>query len=182
MWRNSDLTFGTMSKTFHWLLFFLIVGMLIYGFCLGDVPKPYAGFSYNLHKLIGLGILLLMILRLLWKLTSLAPSLPMGTPSWQIFLDRVVQWLLYICIIAMPLSGWIGSAAMGRSPHLGSFVFNLPIASPNKPLADTAFELHENLAWIIITLIIVHTLAAFYHFFIKKDNVLQRMLPARRRK
>ena len=174
--RNTSTTYGAVSKFFHWLIFLLVLAMLIFGYFLDDVPKEYKAVAYNLHKLTGLTILLLMLLRLMWALTNSKPLLPAETSCWQRGAERIVHGLLYAALIGMPLAGWIGAVAGEKPPHLGDFQFNLPIA-PSKALKNTAFDIHGYLAITIIVLVSVHALAALYHHFIKKDNILKRMLP-----
>lgn len=176
MWKNTDIAYGSVSKTLHWLIFFLILFMLIYGYFLDTIPKDYQGIAYNIHKLTGVTILLLVVIRLIWKFVNVSPPLPADTPSWQVGIDHLVQWLLYISIIAMPVAGWVGSSSAGKPPHIGDLTLSLPIAQ-NKALISTAFTIHNTLAIVIIALVIIHILAALYHFFIKKDRVFQRMLP-----
>jgi len=145
---------------------------------MGDVAdKPLRSQLVNIHKLIGLVILVLMLLRLIWAVNNIKPSLPAGTPTWQRWSERWMHFLLYAALIVMPVSGWVGSVAGGKSPHLGSINFSLPLAH-SKSLSDFAFDdIHIPLAVIIIILVSIHALAAFYHHFVKKDDVLRRMLP-----
>lgn len=172
---NTTSTYGSVSKFFHWLIFVLLTAMLIFGYLLDEIPEDYQAMAYNVHKLTGLTILLLMVLRAIWVISNPKPAIPAGTPGWQRFAEITVRVLLYISIIAMPLVGWIGSCAAGRAPHIGDFQFNLPIAE-NKPLVQTMFELHGTFAIMIIVLASIHILAALYHYFIERDEILQRML------
>jgi cytochrome b561 len=172
--KNTSSTYGVISKTLHWLIALLVVAMLIFGYFLGDVPKAYQPIAYNTHKLVGLTILSLMILRLIWALVNAKPTLP-GTKRWERVTEHVVHWSLYLFVICMPISGWIGSVAAGYAPHLGGVVFGLPIEK-NKTLESASFDLHDSFAIIIIVLVSLHFLAAMFHHFVKKDNVLRRML------
>ncbi len=174
MIKNTISSYGAVSKFLHWLIAILIICMLVFGYFLGDVPKSYQGLAYDTHKLIGLTILSLMLLRLLWALTNTKPTVP-GARAWERFSERGVHFLLYLTIICMPIAGWIGSVAAGYPPHAGSVNFNLPIEK-SKPLSDAAFDMHGTLALIIIGLLSIHVLAALYHHFVKKDNVLRRMV------
>lgn len=176
MLTNTYISYGSISKTLHWLIFLLVLGMLIFGFCLGYVPDAYQGMAYNIHKLTGLTILGLVVIRLLWKFCNTTPLLPADTPRWQRTTDHAVQWLLYISLLCMPIAGWVGSVAMNKPPHLGEIPLRLPIEQ-NKMLAEQSFNIHNITAIVIIVLVSIHILAALYHYFIKKDNVLQRMLP-----
>jgi len=173
--RNTVFAYGAVSKFFHWLIFFLVLFMLVFGFLLDDIPKDYQGAAYNLHKLIGLSILLLMVMRLIWTLINPKPELSDVKP-WERFVERLVHQLLYLAIIVMPLAGWIGASSSGRGPHLGSLYLGLPIPK-DKALITTCFQLHGIFAFVIIGLVTLHVLAALYHHFIRKDDVLLRMMP-----
>lgn len=173
--RNTSDSYGSIAKFFHWLIFLLLLTNITFGFFLEDVPKDYQPITYNIHKLIGLSILTLLVLRFIWALMNPKPYIPNAKP-WERAAERVVHGLLYLVVAAMPLTGWVGSVAAGRAPHIGDFRFDLPIQE-NKALVDTCFELHEFLAFALITLFCIHVGAALYHHYIKKDNVLRRMLP-----
>lgn len=176
MWRNTSQGYGAISKLFHWVIFVLLFCMIVFGYFLEDVPEDYQGLAYNVHKLTGLTILVLMILRLFWTITNPKPELPVATTLWQRVAERLVHWSLYVAVIGMPLAGWIGSVAAEHPPHLGSWIIGLPIA-PSKSLADNAFDVHGYLAIAIIVLVGIHVAAALYHHFVRKDDVLRRMLP-----
>lgn len=179
-YRNTLSSYGSVAKTFHWLISVLVICMLIFGYFLGDFPKDVQPLTYNLHKMTGITILFLMTLRLLWALVNPKPELPIGTLSWQRTAERIGHFTLYLFVILMPLSGWIGSVASGRPPHLGNVNFELPVPK-DKALAGAAFDMHGTAAIILIVLLIGHVLAALYHHYIKKDNILIRMLPNGRR-
>lgn len=175
--NNTHNSYGSVTKILHWLIFVLIVCMLLVGFFMDDIgDKSLRKEVINIHKLTGLTILVIMLFRVCWSLVNPKPDLPQGTPLWQIFAERVVHRLFYILLILIPISGWVMSVAGGHPPVLGPLTFYLPI-STSKPLSNTAFDLHSWLAIAIIVLISVHVLAALYHYVVKKDDVLQRMLP-----
>jgi cytochrome b561 len=174
MIKNTISSYGVVSRFFHWLIAILVICMLIFGFFLDDIPKAYQGIAYNTHKLTGLTILSLMLLRLFWMLTNVKPALPAGTKPWERIAEHVVHWSLYLTIICMPIAGWIGSVAAGHPPRLGETQLALPI-DKNEALENTAFDVHNTLAFIIIALVTIHVLAALFHHFIKRDNVLRRM-------
>ncbi|OGT44052.1 MAG: hypothetical protein A3F42_08730 [Gammaproteobacteria bacterium RIFCSPHIGHO2_12_FULL_37_34] len=174
--KNTATTYGSVAKFFHWLIFVLLLCMLVFGYFLDDIPKAYKGVAYNIHKLTGLTIFVLMILRAFWAWINPKPKLPATDPSWQRLGARIVHLLLYVVVIAMPLAGWIGSSAAGKPPRMGDVQLQLPITQ-SKALTEVAFDMHYMLAITIIVLVSLHALAAFYHYFIEKDNILQRMLP-----
>lgn len=174
--KNTATSYGSIAKFFHWTIFILLFFMIIYGYFLDSFPKDYKKMASNIHKLIGLVILLLMILRAGWALMNTKPQLDMRI--WEHYAERTLHLLLYVVIILMPIAGWIGASAANKPPHIGDYAFRLPIEE-NKPLVKIAFNIHGWLAIIIITFVSLHILAALYHHFIRKDGVLRRMMPNR---
>lgn len=175
--RNSTSTYGGVTKLLHWLVFILVVVLLIVGFTVEDIgDKAIRSNILNVHKLTGLTVLFLMLLRALWALTNPKPALPSDTPHWQRIAERIVHVSLYLALIAMPVSGWVMTSAAGKPPHFFNWILALPVPQ-NKPLSDYAWLTHEVLSLVIIILVSIHVAAALYHFFIKKDNIMQRMLP-----
>ena len=177
--RNTIASYGSVAKFFHWTIAVLLLCMIVFGFFLESIPKDYQPIAYNSHKLTGLTIFVLMILRGLWALINPKPILPYNTQLWERIAERSVHYLLYAVVLTMPLVGLIGSVAAGRPPHIGSFVITLPIAE-DKAFAENAFTLHGILAFTLIALITIHVCAALFHHFIRKDDILRRMLPYRR--
>ncbi|MEO8964208.1 MAG: cytochrome b [Gammaproteobacteria bacterium] len=178
MLKNSQTTYGSVAKFFHWLIFLLVLVMIFVGYFMDDVANEATREDVvNIHKVTGITILCLMALRLLWMLINPKPSLP-GTAVWERIAERTVHWLLYAVLIAMPICGWVGSVAAGYIPHFFSFKFALPIPK-SKAIDDLAFSIHNTLAIVIITVVSIHILAALYHHVIKKDNVLLRMMPTK---
>ena len=176
--KNTMTSYGSVTKFFHWLIFLLLFFMIIYGFFLDDFPKSYQPLTYNIHKLIGLLILVLMIMRGTWALFNVKPPLPFNISTWQRWAERSVHLALYFFVFAMPLAGWIGSSAAGRLPHLGPYALALKVPQ-NKSLVETSFYLHNKIAFVLIALFCIHAGAALYHQFVRKDDILKRMLPTR---
>jgi len=178
MLKNTQTTYGSVTKFFHWLVFFLVVCIIPVGYLMGDIKEEAVRNTViNYHKITGLCILLLMLLRVTWTSVNPKPALP-NTPPWQRVLERIVHFSLYAALIVMPLAGWVGSVAAGHVPHLFSSSFVLPIA-PDKALDDICFKIHNAVAIIIITLVSLHIVAALYHYFVKKDDVLLRIMPGK---
>lgn len=176
--RNTYQSYGSISKFFHWTIALLIIGMIIYGYSLSFLPESWAPTAYNIHKLFGLLILTLMLLRLIWALMNPKPKLPSKTPLWEIALERLMHFSLYLVLLAMPISGWLLASAAGKPPRLFGLSLGLPIAK-NDWLRDNADTVHITLAIVIIVMVTLHVLAALKHHFIDKDNVLKRMMPGK---
>jgi cytochrome b561 len=173
--KNTFSTYGSVSKFLHWLIFLLLIFMFTLGFCFPLISKANQPLAFNVHKLTGLTILVLMVIRALWALMNVKPLLTTIHPALRIA-AHTVHRLLYLLVIVMPIMGWIGAVAGGRPPHIGSWQINLPIEQ-SKTLSDAAFNVHNTLAFVILAFVAIHVGAACYHYFIKKDDILQRMLP-----
>jgi cytochrome b561 len=178
MLKNTEETYGSVSKIFHWGIFILVALMLIVGFFMEDFPESIQGSTYMLHKSTGLLILGLMVLRLIWHWVNKVPVLPSSMSTAQRFVARFVHWLFYIILLAMPLNGWIMSTAGGRIPTFyGLFSLPFPGIEASEALANQLANLHEIFAYVLLFLILGHTIAALVHHYIYKDNILSRMMP-----
>lgn len=134
-------------------------------------------FIYGIHKSLGITILGLVILRVLWKQINITPNLPVDSASWEIKGARLTHFALYVLMFGMPISGWIMSSAGGHAISYFGLVEIPEIVDKNKELGKLAWNAHGYLGYAAIAVISLHTLAAIYHHFIRKDNILTRMLP-----
>lgn len=174
--RNTRYEYGSITKLLHWLIAFLVLFMLCLGFLMGYINnKAVFAKVINIHKLTGLAILILMIIRAIWTSINPKPELPVDMPFWQKYAACSLHFSFYIVLIIMPITGWIMSVASGYNPKLLSWEITLPIAQ-SKSIATLFENIHSTLAIIIILMISMHVLAALYHLLYKKDNILQRML------
>lgn len=117
-----------------------------------------------------------MIIRVIWRLTHPAPPYTQRITNVEKRLSHLVHGLLYICIFAIILVGWSMSALGGHHTLFwGSFDVTLPL--PIRPVLESiGSTIHLSLAWIIVSLLILHIGAVIWHQMIKKDNLLRRML------
>lgn len=176
--RNTPDRFGFLARFFHWLIFLLLIGSFTLAWSMQDMPLGLLKLQmYSWHKWVGTTVFFVVILRLGWRLINPVPETPAGTPGWQRFAAGLSHFLLYAILIVMPLTGWIMSS-MKNLPLV--YLGVIPIPSPfgkNEKWAETLEEVHETLALILLILIGIHVLAALYHHFLLRDNVLRRMLP-----
>ena len=177
MLKNTKNSFGSVSKWLHWMILLLLTFMILSGYFADELSSSLIAPLFNLHKLIGLLILSLMLLRLIWWVFNPVPTLPKHVTRFERALAHTVQSLLYVTVLAMPLSGWIMVTAKNHSPHLGSWIINLPGIPLEHALGELAENIHGTLAVIILVLVGLHTLGALKHYFIDHDGILQRMLP-----
>jgi cytochrome b561/polyisoprenoid-binding protein YceI len=144
------------------------------------MPDDERGFElFQLHKSVGVTILLLTLLRLGWRLTHRPPPAVEG--GFQGFLAKAVHTLLYTFMIAAPLTGWIVvSTSRIQVPTLLFGVVPWPHLPVSRALHDIAEEGHELLAWIGIALVLLHVAGALRHQWLLKDGLLRRMAPGGR--
>lgn len=163
-WRNSLTTYGTISKTLHWLIAFFVIVMVIGGFFMNDIPNENIKHTIvNLHRLLGIAILLLMLARLVWRLSQPRPDIFPAIPTWQKAAALTMHSVLYTLILLMPLTGWIMSTAAGHFPHIGALTLPLPFIIKSKAISSLFFSYHQITAWVIIALISLHALGAISH-------------------
>lgn len=165
----------------HWLVALLLLGQFAFGLTLEDIARgtPARGYYVNLHKSIGVLIGLLILLRLGWRLTHSAPPLPDSTPNWQRRAARFSHFALYLCMLALPLSGYLAS---NFSKH-GIKFFNLARWAPWGPDDKAVYalfnQIHHLAAALLALLVAVHVLAVAKHMLIERDGLLLRMWPRR---
>jgi cytochrome b561 len=179
------MTYGTRtdhypatSKVLHWLVAVCVLTTAPVAITMTRIGKgPTQDLLYNFHKSLGVLILMLMTLRLINRLVVGAPIADPGIEPWQKTVSSVVHTSLYVLLFAMPVVGYIANSAYGAAtPFFG--LFNLPmIVEKNEALATQLFTLHRWVGWLVIIIVLVHVSAALYHYFIRRDEVLKRMLP-----
>jgi cytochrome b561 len=178
MLRNSATTWGTLSRALHWVLGIAIIGMLAYGWWMNHmVPKPDRLFHRSIHADIGYVVLLLMVVRLIWRGVNPVPALPDGTRAWERALARINLWALYLTTIVVALLGWAHSGA--HKPDYADWfgLFRVPqFTSENRDNAHFFEDWHIWIAYVLIGLVVLHLLAALYHRVIKRDRVVARMV------
>jgi cytochrome b561 len=165
------------ARTLHWLMALLILLQAIGGWVVEEMDSsPLKVDAMTAHKSLGITLLLLLVIRLLWRLTHAAPPPPQGSKWWEILAARLSHTALYLLMIAVPLSGWL-SASTSIIPWKLWWLMPWPrIASPSEDLHEIAEAVHEGLIWALAAVLAVHVSAALYHHFVKRDAVLRRML------
>ena len=173
-----DVAYTRTAIALHWLT----VALIATGFTLGkwmvDLPiAPQTLRVYAYHKWIGITVFILTAARLVWRLKHPMP-LPAELPAWQRRAAVASHVSLYVLMLAAPVSGWLFSSASGvQVIYLG--VIALPnLVAKDAALAATLKTVHFALNFTLLALVLVHAGAALRHYFVERDRVLQRMLPA----
>jgi len=174
--HNTADKFGIVSKTLHWIVAILIIAAWIVGNYAVDLPdKDPAKFKlFDLHKSVGMAVLMLVIIRLSWRLYDGVPKF-LGKSRLLEVAANTVHYLLYAFMFIQPLSGWAMSSAAGYNPtFFGLFTFPSLVAK-NPGMVETYVVIHNTSANILLLLFVMHISGALVHHFIFKDNTLKRM-------
>lgn len=176
--KDSNNRYGKLTIVLHWLMAALIAAAYAFIelrelFPKGSEPRDA---MKALHFMFGLSVLLLVLPRLVARLSSPKPLITPEPPAWQQTAARLAHVGLYILMLAMPLAGWLLLSAAGKP--IPFFGLHLPaLIEPNKDLAEFIKELHETGGEIGYFLIAIHALAALYHHYVQHDDTLRRMIP-----
>jgi cytochrome b561 len=188
-WRNSSARFGTLAKFFHWTsaAAFIAAYIVVYGVIwFMDDTSPDALPVLNIHWVLGLLVGFLVVPRLLWRLLDVQPDDPPGSPL-EHRIARFAHGVLYGLLILMPLTGYLGT---GAATDFGLFT----VTGFNETwlfqwLSQTfgwhwdAFEapidaVHHFMGkWVAWGVVAAHVAAACIHHWVRRDDVLTRMLP-----
>lgn len=174
--KNTPEQFGLMARGLHWIIALLILGLLIVGYYMGTMGfGPDKIQVYGLHKAIGITVLGFGIIRIIWRIISAPPAALATHERWERILAKTMHAVLYICMIGMPLSGWVMSSA-GNHPISFFGLFQLPdIVGEDKDLKEVAEEVHEIMATGLIGVILLHVAGAVKHQIVDKDSTMRRM-------
>jgi cytochrome b561 len=161
----------------HWLVAAIILLQFPLGWWMQEIPKQPPGprvTAFNLHKSIGLLILALMLVRMAWRLGHAPPPLP-AMPPWQRRVARANHWLLYAVLVALPLTGYLGSAFSGYPVRF--FGMTLPAwASKDAELKDWMSGAHLVLVWTLTLAFAAHMAGVAQHLLVNRDGLLRRMV------
>jgi len=178
MVERKGASYTGVAKALHWLILALLIAQFIFAWTMPHIGRNTPVTTLiSLHFTFGIVILAIAIFRLVWRFTHAEPPPEDGIPPWQTASARIVHWLLYLLLFLVPILGWIN--ASWRGMPIVIFGAQLPqlVATRSSGWGWTG-DIHALLAnYAMLGLIGVHVLAALYHYFIRRDRVLQRMLP-----
>lgn len=176
MLRNTENSYGLVSRLIHRLMAAIVLIMLAVGFTMVNLePSDQKWQIYNVHKATGLIVLALIVVRVVWILLNTTVQVPFDLPQWQRFAARWNHNFLYILLFVMPASGALMSLTGGNDIHFFG-AFTIKAIAHNKEYYKLFWNTHVISAFLLVAAITVHILAALYHHFIRKDNVLMRMI------
>jgi len=167
--------YDRLAILFHWvmaaLLFYAAASILI----ADDLPRgAFRDLIKTSHNSVGAVVVVLLALRILWRMVSTAPPMPDGMSPRQQRLARLAHFGLYGLMAAVPLLGMAAHFLRGRGLEFGFFSIASPLAA-NRALSRSIKEVHELAAYALLGLVAFHIAAALWHQFIKRDGLMGRM-------
>jgi cytochrome b561/polyisoprenoid-binding protein YceI len=173
---SGQLRYSTGAVLLHWLLALAMAFQVALGFAMPN-RGPHSFVPMQLHKSVGITILLLTLVRLAWRLVHRPPApLERGLAG---TLAKIVHWAFYTVLLVGPITGWIiVSTARLKVPTLLFGVMPWPHLPLPTSLGEPMEAIHEALAWIAVTLFVLHVAGALRHQFMLGDRVIGRMAPA----
>ena len=171
--------YPVLMRIIHWLMAIGMIGLIASGWYMAGLDKSVS-YKYDIyfwHKSFGTLALFAIVLRVLVRLASVIPSLPDTMSGHEKKLAHLAHFLLYIMMIAVPLSGFLMSDYGGHPIPLFNW-HTFELLEDNKELAGTLWEIHTTIPYIFLGIIVIHILGTLKHrFFDKPENdVLKRML------
>jgi cytochrome b561 len=177
--------YNSVAIALHWLVAIAIIGLLAVGKWMTSLPEadPLRFTATQWHKSFGILVLVLSVVRLIWKFAHRSPPLPDSMKAWEKFAAGSMHLLLYLLMFLLPITGWYMVSA---SPlNLSTLLFgvvplpHLPIdwfAMDKEQLTTLFLDAHHLLSSVLLAMVIFHVLAALRHQFMLRDNVISRML------
>ncbi|SEB16347.1 cytochrome b [Variovorax sp. YR216] len=169
---------SAVARFLHWAIAVLILAQFVVGWmAVAWRLSPTKLDLFVWHKSTGMLVLALVVVRLAWRATHHPPPWPSNMPHWERIAAGLTHGLLYAAMIAIPLTGWVVSSAAGV-PFSIYWRIPLPsIAPTDRHLAEVVADVHGALGIALIVLLVIHVAAALRHHYVKRDDVLVRMLP-----
>jgi cytochrome b561 len=168
--------YTTIARLLHWIIALLVISQFVLGWWMQSIPKLPAGpraEAFNLHKSMGLVILALMAIRILWRSWVPPPPWP-PAPHWQRILAKGNHAVLYVLLVALPVSGYLGSVFSGYPVRF--FGATLPAwGTPLPAMKDAMGMVHLVATWALAAAVALHLAGALHHAMTTGENVLGRM-------
>ena len=176
---NEKIGYTPVAKLLHWL----VVALLLCQYALAWT-MPHIGRNTKPDRLIDLhfsfGVLILVVLaiRLIWRWTQREPTPLAGLPPWIVRSSRTIHLSLYLLLVLLPLLGWVNASFRGFDVILFGLVRLPPLIATRASGFAWTGDVHAYVSnYLLLPLVGLHVAAALYHRFVRKDRVLDRMLP-----
>lgn len=176
MLTNTAKSYGFIAKLFHWVTAVLVISLLVVGFVMTEMENSPQKFEiYGMHKATGVIVLIIGLSRLLWKILNNPVLAAPGLPAIFSLLAKLTHFALYFFLILMPFSGLMMSLYAGYDVNVYN-LFTISSFDKSPQISHLFHTIHIISAWILASLVFLHIGAGLFHFFVRRDQVLQRML------
>lgn len=177
-WRNTASSYGALAKFLHWTIVVLIITQFFIAEAADELPDGIEKLRVlSWHKSFGMLVLLLALVRIGWKLANRGAPAQVPMPRPQQVAARAGHGLLYLLVLAQPLTGWAMSSAANYPVTLFGWIQFPALVGANHALHETLQDVHEGTFVVLATVALLHAAAAIYHHVWMKDDSLRRMLP-----
>jgi cytochrome b561 len=175
-------SYDGIAQALHWLVAALAVGVVLLGWTIEGTPRntPQRDLLMMVHSSVGLSILRAMVFRAGWRWRHPPPPLPASLGRLEAALARCTHLVLYLIFILMPLAGYLNAAAAGHTVNFFGIVSILPLLPENGRLSQVAIATHLVGQYPLYLFVGLHIAGALLHSAIRRDRVVERMLPFRR--
>lgn len=181
---NTTSSYGSVTKTLHWLTVGLILTLIPLGIIANDLPFATSdelarkALLFSIHKTLGVAAFFVALIRVIWMLSQPKPAPLHPERRLETFAAETVHWTLYGTLLLVPISGWIHHAATtGFAPIWWPFGQSLPFVPKSENLAHSFASLHILFERLLVISLVLHVAGALKHRIIDRDETLQRMLP-----
>src|SRR5258706_5158634 len=170
--------YAPILQALHWATAILVLSQYAFILCVSHLLSfEFANILLACHRNAGLLILLLVPTRIVVGFWVQPPSPPAGLKPWQIWSARIVHWTLPALLMAQSATGIAMSGARGDTIV---FLGLLPLpefVAYDPELSDRLLVAHAVIATLVFGLIALHVGAVAFHAFVRKRNIMPRMLP-----
>ena len=176
---NTHSSYGLVMKLFHWFSVPIVVGMFALGLWMHDLDydHPWYITAPNVHRSVGVLFVSFTLLRFFWRFKGSPPKSISTHKSWEKILAKIAQYLMYGILFLMLPTGYLITTAKGQGLDVFNWISIPSLLNNIENLENIAGDMHEILAFTLISIAGVHASAALKHHFIDKDSTLKRMLP-----
>jgi cytochrome b561 len=162
----------------HWLVFALVVVQFVLGWTMPAIRRGMTpGRLINLHLSFGVLIMAVVLIRLVWRRTHPVATAAENIPPWEQTLARAAHRLLYGLLLVLPILGWAAASARNWTVRVFDLLTLPELVPTEAKIGFIAGDIHVALSYVLLGVIGLHAAAALYHYFVRRDRVLQRMFP-----
>ena len=173
--RDTTAGYGLVTRLVHWVMALAIIAMFALGLWMVTLNyySPYYRTAPDIHRSVGMLLLILLVLRFGWRLANPKPNDDELSPM-EREASRIVHWGFYPLLFALMISGYLISTSDGRPIEVFDW-FAIPALLHDPGLETTAGKVHEILSYVTIAVVVLHTAASLKHHFIDRSRILKRM-------